>query len=158
MEGIHCNFTLLGKLESGNTVERSEFQRLTTENINLKERVSEMKLTPNSLYGKEDKVKYLPEYLTLMKVFQLLELYVPESSRSPIFKFEKLMLVLMKLRLNLPIQDLAYRFEVSKSTVSRIFNSVIHVLYGRMKDFIFWLDGKQLQLTMPMEFRKKVLV
>lgn len=90
-----------------------------------------------------------------MKVFQLLELYVPESSRSPIFKFEKLMLVLMKLRLNLPIQDLAYRFEVSKSTVSRIFNSVIHVLYGRMKDFIFWLDGKQLQLTMPMEFRKK---
>ncbi|CAG2256960.1 unnamed protein product [Mytilus edulis] len=153
MEGIHCNFTLLGKLESGNTVERSEFQRLTTENINLKERVSDMKLTPNSLYGKEDKVKYLPEYLTLMKVFQLLELYIPESSRSPISKFEKLMLVLMKLRLNLPIQDLAYKFEVS-----RIFNSVIHVMYGRMKDFIFWPDGKQLQLTMPMEFRKKVLV
>lgn len=166
MEGIHCNFTLLGKLESGNTVEttqaseseimakmRSDFQRLTTENINLKERVSDMKLTPNSLYGKEDKVKYLtglPEYLTLMKVFQLLELYILESSRSPISKFDKLMLVLMKLRLNLPIQDLAYNFEVS-----RIFNSVIHVMYGRMKDFIFWSDGKQLQMTMPMEFRKK---
>lgn len=78
MEDIHCNFTLLGKLESGNTVEttqasesekmekmRSEFQRLTTENINLKERVSEMKLTPNSLYGKEDKVSTYQNILLL---------------------------------------------------------------------------------------------
>jgi len=164
-EGAHdnhkCTFTFRGKLECGKEDEpcqaldfmimdkmRSEYQRLTTENIELKAKLSVVKLTPESLKDKEEKVKYLtglPGYLTLMQVFQLLEPFVQESTRSTLSKFEKLMLVLMKLRLNLPLQDLAYRFDISKSTVSRTFNSVIHVMYERMKSFVFWPDREQLR-------------
>ena len=89
---------------------RSAFQRLTTENIALKVKVSVVKLTPKSLKDKEEKVKYLtelPGYLTLMQVYQLLEPFVQESTRSTLSQFEKLILVLMKLRLNLPLQDIA---------------------------------------------------
>jgi hypothetical protein len=126
-EGAHdnhqCTFTLRGKFECGKEDEpcqasdlmimdkmRSAFQRLTTENIALKAKVSVVKLTPESLKDKEEKVKYLtglPGYLTLMQVFQLLEPFVQESTRSTLSQFEKLMLVLMKLILNLPLQDIA---------------------------------------------------
>ena len=120
-EGVHdnhqCTFTLRGKLECGKASDlmimdkmRSAFHRLTTENIALKAKVSVVKLTPESLKDKEEKVKYLtelPGYLTLMQVFQLLEPFVQESTRSTLSQFEKLILVLMKLRLNLPLQDIA---------------------------------------------------
>lgn len=57
------------------------------------------------------------------------EMYISESSRSSLGLaiFEKYVLVLMRLGLNLSIQDLTYRSKVSKSTVSRTFCSVVHV-------------------------------
>ena len=136
---------------------RTELQRLTTENMQLKAKIAETKFTQESLQGKDEKVKYytgLPGYSTLVQVFNLIEPYLTDSVKSSLTKFEKLLMVLMKLRLNLSIQDLAYRFDISKPTVSRTFNHVIHVMYERMKSFIFWPDREQLQLTMPMEFRK----
>ena len=49
----------------------------------------------------------------------------------------------MRLRLNLTIQDLAYRFDVSKSTV-----------FCRMKFLIVWAEREQLIDTMSLSFRK----
>ena len=60
----------------------------------------------------------------------------------------------MKLRLNLGIQDLGYRFKVSPSCVSKIFLDMIHIMYVRMKCLILWPDREELQMSMPMEFRK----
>ena len=37
-------------------------------------------------------------------------------------------MVLMKLRLNVPLQDLAHRFDISLSTVSRIFSAWMTVM------------------------------
>ncbi|CAL9699712.1 unnamed protein product [Knipowitschia caucasica] len=64
------------------------------------------------------------------------------------------MMVLMKLRLNLSQQDLGYRFKVSTSCVSNVFLGVVHVLFIRMRGFILWPDREDLQMSMPMEFRK----
>ena len=60
----------------------------------------------------------------------------------------------MRLRLNLSGQDLAYRFNVHSSTVSRTFTYVIEVMCTRLKPLIFWPNRDNLRKTMPMDFRK----
>ena len=60
----------------------------------------------------------------------------------------------MNLRLNLGTQDLAYRFRVTPSCVSKVFTDIIHIMYNRMKSYIFWLQREELEMSMPMEFWK----
>ena len=96
----------------------------------------------------------LPNFLVLMQVFHLCENYVSTTSQSVLGKFEQFILVLMRLRLNLPLKDLAYRFGISPPTVSRIWHKWIHVLYKRTQFLIQWPERDILQATMPMEFRK----
>jgi len=136
---------------------RQECQRLLEENNKLMKRLLEYKLTEEGLQNDDKKVSYytgLPQFLTLMALYNLLEAFIPSSKFLEITKFQKLMLVLMKLRLNLPTQDLAYRFAISKSSASRIFDQIINIMYVRTKELIYWPDRDELQLTMPMEFRK----
>ena len=89
-----------------------------------------------------------------MALFTYLESNIAHTSRSSLTIFQKLVLVLMKLLLNLGIQDLGYRFKASPSCVSKIFLDMIHIMYVRMKCLILWPDRQELQMSMPMEFRK----
>lgn len=129
-----CCFNYSGKLEPLEAVQvsasvnqvsesqiNSEIQRIT-ENIELKAKVENAKLPQEAFNGIDEKVKYYtgrPSYLTLMTLFHFVEKYIPAGRGNTVMsKFEKLVLVLMRLRLNLLIQDLAYRFNISKSSVS----------------------------------------
>ena len=69
-------------------------------------------------------------------------------------KFAQFILVLMRIRLNISLQDLAFRFGVSLITVSRIWHNVIAVMYPRLKFLIEWPDRESLRATTPMDFRK----
>ncbi|XP_051804830.1 uncharacterized protein LOC110961112 isoform X3 [Acanthochromis polyacanthus] len=114
---------------------KKECQRLTTENKELKDALDDTRFTEESFRNNAKKVRYytgLPGFETLMAVFAVVAPYIPESNRVSLSKFEKLILVFMKLRLNLQVQDLAYRFGVSNATVSRTFLAVIHVMYARL--------------------------
>ena len=62
-------------------------------------------------------------------------------------------MVLMKLRLNLTNQDIAYRFGVHQSSVSRNFRKWIDVMYIRLKPLIKWPECEDLLKTMPMDFK-----
>ena len=77
-------------------------------------------------------------------------------------RFQEFVIVLMKLRLNMPLQDLAYRFKVSHCTVSRIFSSWLVVMDIRLFPLISWPEREQLWRTMPQcfmySFGKKVTV
>ena len=73
---------------------------------------------------------------------------------SVLGKFEQLILVLMRLRLNLPFKDLAFRFKISQITVSRIWHKVINILYTRLQFLIQWPEREILQATMPLKFRQ----
>ncbi|XP_072039482.1 uncharacterized protein [Amphiura filiformis] len=53
---------------------------------------------------------------------------LPDSKHCKADPFKQLLLFLMKLRLNLATQDLAYRFHLSTSAVSRIFHHVLDVM------------------------------
>ena len=63
-------------------------------------------------------------------------------------------MVLTKSRLNVPQQDLAYRFDVSQSTVSRMFFLLwITVMDVRLTPLIVWPEREEVLRTMPRCFQ-----
>lgn len=132
----------------------SELQRLITENMLLKEQVNAFKYTKDAFAGQDDKVKYytgLPSYHVLISVFDLVKSYIPKpKGNSDLGQFERFAMTLMRLKLNLAVQDLAYRFQTSTSTVSRTFLLVIHVLFMRLKHTLYWPERDELRRTMPL--------
>ena len=63
-------------------------------------------------------------------------------------------MMLLKLRLGLGDQDLAYRFNISQPTVSRYFTRLLDLLYSKLSCLIFWPDWDILLKTMLAEFQK----
>ncbi|XP_048749237.2 uncharacterized protein LOC125661304 [Ostrea edulis] len=130
-----CTFLLEGTLECRKremeSEEEREIKRLKQENLALKEKLcaGTGEVSPET-FKEEEKVKHYTglSYSILMALFSFLEPHIPYTSRSALTKFQKLVLVLMKLRLNLGIQDLGYRFKVTPSCVSKTFLDVIHVI------------------------------
>ena len=99
-------------------------------------------------------------YTGLTNIKMLMTLYdficsdIPHASRSVLSKFSKLTLSLMRLRLNLTLKDLAYRFEVSNSTVSSVFIELTDVLFIYLRQLIKWPLREQIWKTTPNCFRK----
>ena len=69
----------------------------------------------------------LPSLDTLKVIFLRI---VPFVTRKPqhLTPFQEFVMTLMKLRLNMPLEDLAYRFNVSVSTVSRTFQTRLRAM------------------------------
>ena len=67
----------------------------------------------------------------------------------------QLFLTLVKLRQNLKITDLSFRFGLSKSQVSRYFTTWISFLYHHLKEIHWMPTVDQVLGTLPSEFKKK---
>ena len=63
--------------------------------------------------------------------------------------FQEMTMVLMKLRLNVPHLDLAYRFGVSQATVSRTFAHWLFIMDVRLSPPIRWPEREELWRTKP---------
>ena len=68
--------------------------------------------------------------------------------------FQQVVLTLIRIRLGLSGQDLGYSFGIHQSTVSRVFTTVIDVLYKKLKHLIIWPESDVLRTTLPMDFTK----
>ena len=113
-------------------------------------------LTEEELKQNDRKVKYysgLPSYSILMTIYKFVSPSVVNHGRNTLPKLRQFLMTLMKLRLNLADQDLAYRFGVHQSTVSRKFKTWIEAMYIRLKPLIKWPDRGVVKKTMPMVFR-----
>jgi len=66
---------------------------------------------------------------------------------------DELILTLMKLRLNLLNEDIAYRFGIHKTSVSKIFHTRLHILYVKLKDFIMRPERSIVRKTLPTIFK-----
>ena len=115
-------------------------------------------------FNDDEKTRFytgLPSVEILKRTFDFV---APYLTRTPpqLSKFQEFILVLMKLRLNVPLQDLAYHFGISLSTVSRIFAHWLLVLDTRLAPLIHWPEREDLWRTMPQcflySFGKKVTV
>ena len=62
----------------------------------------------------------MPNIKIVKAVFDHVSRTLSSDSSTKLSPFQELMCKLLKLRLNSPIEDLAYRFGVSTSTVSKI--------------------------------------
>ena len=143
---------------------RYEIDELRKENEKLKQSIRDStslleERTVNEGYFEDNdkKVLYytgLGTWALLMTLFMYVKPHLQNSGKFSLSPFQQLIVTLMRLRLNLPIQDLGYRFQVHTSTVSRIFSRVVDVLFVKLKPLIRWPDRDALSMTMPMAFRK----
>ena len=62
-------------------------------------------------------------------------------------------IVLLKLRLNLGLQDIAFRLNVSLATVSRLFHETLDIMVTRLEWLIKWPAREELWKTTPNCFR-----
>ena len=68
----------------------------------------------------------------MKELFQFVEFDLPCGQK--LSKFNTFMVFLMKVRLKLQFEDIAYRFDVNKATVSSHFHIVLDILYIRTND------------------------
>ncbi|XP_063049447.1 uncharacterized protein LOC134443784 [Engraulis encrasicolus] len=133
---------------------REEINRLLDENRALKLELGQRRMDEHSLKDDDVRVKYytgLADAEVFMALLATLLPFITRSSRvlSP---FQMLMLTLMRLRLNLPLQHLAYIFSVDRTTISRIFNHMIGVMDSTITKLIYWPTRDALHTTMPHQF------
>ena len=95
----------------------------------------------------------LPNIKIVKAVFNHVLPAITQSAFSKLTAFQEFMMTMLKLRLNCQLQDLAQRFSVSPSTVSRIILKWLKALYARLKKLIIWPDREALKKTMPVCFQ-----
>lgn len=108
-------------------------------------------------YFRDDNVKVSfytgpPTYEVLEATFIHVSPFVKRRTQC-LSLFQRMIMVLMKLRLNVPHQDLAYRFGVSQSTVSRTFALWLFIMDVRLSPLIRWSETEELWRTMPQCFK-----
>jgi len=96
----------------------------------------------------------LPTFGVLMLMFKHVEDYL--DSKESISKFQQFVLTLMRLRLNIEFKLIGYLVGVSAQTVSRVFYSVLHVMYVRYEFLVLWPLRNTLHASMPLSFKEAV--
>ncbi|XP_060871942.1 uncharacterized protein LOC132946120 [Metopolophium dirhodum] len=145
--GTACNTDL--KLNDIN-----ELENLRDKCSELQNQVDYFNLSEKTFIGREKMLTYYTG-LESMAVFNLVLDHIKHgltANNQRLNEFQKLLLCLMKLRLNVPFTDLGYRFNVTCSTASIIFRKVIILLEHMFKNLIYWPDREALRSTMPRSF------
>lgn len=136
---------------------RVECGNLREENMSLHEENKKVSLEQSTFEQSDNKVRYytgLPAYTVLMAVFQLVALHLNENMKMK--PFHQLLATLMRLRLGLNIQYLAYTFGVSSSTMSKVLLETLHVLYNRLvSTLVIWPEREELRRSLPVSFHSK---
>ena len=139
--------------------ERKDREKETTclrqENDNLRKELEGGKLTEDTFREKDEKALFYPRLSNWKTFFWLVSYICEHLKQSKILSpFQQLLFTLMRMRLNLPGEDLGFRFEVRVSTVSRTFTNALEILYLCLRPLIIWPDRETLKKTLPMDFRK----
>lgn len=130
---------------------------LKKENQTLRESVEKMSLSESSLRNDAEKVKFytgLPNYFVLETVMWLLAPHMDGMKNVKLSKFQQLLLTLMRLRLDLRNQDLAYRFGVKVGTVTRIVHQMVGIMSSTLvPTAVFWPSRAELRKNLPAALR-----
>uniref|UniRef100_A0A8C1VWW4 DDE Tnp4 domain-containing protein n=1 Tax=Cyprinus carpio TaxID=7962 RepID=A0A8C1VWW4_CYPCA len=131
----------------------AEVTRLLQENRELRSELNKLKLDEEFFKDNTEKVRYytgLPCFAVLFSMFTTVKPFLPVAQK--LSQFQMVLLTLIRLRLDLPIQHLSHIFNVSRSTLSATFADTIDVLYARLAPLLYWPERHCLQATMPHQF------
>ncbi|XP_028847677.1 uncharacterized protein LOC114797160 [Denticeps clupeoides] len=135
----------------------ASLRALRKENRALRESVEKMSLTEASLRNDPEKVSFytgLPNYFVLETVMWLLSPHMKGDKNTKLTKFQQLLLTLMRLRLDLRNQDLAYRFGVKVATVTRTVHRIINIMSTTLvPTAVFWPSRVELRKNLPAALR-----
>ena len=152
-----CNVQTDLTLSNVSAIE-DELTRLNKELYDLRDENKKLKVGTSAWFqGKDEKVNFytgLPSFKILMVLFNYLSVVLPRSANTILTPFQEFVLALMRLRLNLTLNDLGYRFNVSKTTASTVFLKWLDIMFVRLKPLIKWPEHEQLWETTPLCFRK----
>lgn len=133
---------------------KKEIQALKDEVARLTARLNEEALVVDGFKNNDQKTRFCTG-LNNWGTFSILLDYLQQHlmQRAALSPFQQVLMTLMRLRLNLSGQDLAYRFKIHPSTVSRTFSQVLQTIL-KLRPLIIWPERDILLKTMPMDFRK----
>ncbi|XP_016410945.1 uncharacterized protein LOC107742483 [Sinocyclocheilus rhinocerous] len=131
----------------------AELSRLLQENRELRSELNKFKMDEEFFKDNTEKVRYytgLPCFAILLSMFTTVKPFLPVAKK--LSQFQMVLLTLIRLRLDLPIQHLSHIFNVSRRTLSATFADTIDVLYARLTPLLYWPERHCLQATMPHQF------
>ena len=108
-----------------------------------------------------DKTKFytgIANFVLLTHVFNLVAKHIKHTSTNVLPPFLEFIITLMKIELNCLFQDLAYRFGISVSTVSRIFDKWIDIMSTHLQFLKLWPQREVMPLVFKQNFGNKVAV
>uniref|UniRef100_A0A667X785 DDE Tnp4 domain-containing protein n=1 Tax=Myripristis murdjan TaxID=586833 RepID=A0A667X785_9TELE len=136
----------------------AECQALRSENILLKEKLNKTALNETSLQNNDKKVNFLtglPTYTVLMTIFHIIRPCL--KPKSSLTCFQQFMLALMKLRINLSFEFLAFYFAIDATTDTTntvLFKNRISAMYCKLvPSLVLWPDRESLRTSLPYVFR-----
>ena len=138
-----------------------QIQQLERDNIALRGQVRELEERVNQTglleedFKDDAKIKFytgLPSWGVFSALFALILGALPGCRK--LSQFHKVLMFFMKLRLNLADDDLAYRFGVNQSTVSRNFHRILDIMFVKTQSLIHWPSRDALRKSMPSSFRR----
>lgn len=134
-----------------------EVQALRAENQLLKEKISKNELNESTLQNNDKQVLMLTGLPTFSILITLFNVVSPDlKMRSALTLFQQFVLALIKLRMNLSFDFLAFYFGVDSTTVSKLFKHCVNVMYCRLvPSLIVWPERHILRKTLPNAFRNK---
>lgn len=145
--------TYVKSCETQTDTSSSDIQALEAEikslrdNSKVREQLKEVSLDESGFRDNNEKVLFYTGLLSwnlLCCIYNFVLPYLSQSAKCTLSPFQRLMLTLIRLRLNFSGKDLAYRFGgVHETTVSRIFFNVLDVLYLRLNPLIYWPEREQ---------------
>ena len=136
---------------------KRELYATQEENKHLKEQLKQSKFGFDSIKDTNAKIFFFTGLQSLQMVMWLLDI-VKRSTlvlKGGLSWENHLLLVLMKVRLGLTNRDLAYRFGLPFSTVSKILRDWIPMLSSIVKPFIMWPSKDAVRANMPKCFKPK---
>ncbi|KAK9974226.1 hypothetical protein ABG768_022332 [Culter alburnus] len=131
----------------------AELNRVLQENREFRSELNKLKMDEEFFRDNTEKVQYytgLPCFAILLSMFATVKPFLPVSKK--LSQFQMVLLTLIRLRFDLPIQRLSHIFNVSRRTFSATFADTIDVLYARFSPLLYWPERHCLQATMPHQF------
>ncbi|KAK7909918.1 hypothetical protein WMY93_014602 [Mugilogobius chulae] len=131
-------------------IRRNEISRLLEENRLLKSNLERLKMNELFLSGDNEKVRYHTGLPDLDTFNVLLNALAPHFSQNLKFlsPYQKLLLTLMWLKLNLPFKYLIYLFQINRRTAEMAFTDTVSTLYTQISHVVHWPCREEIQLDL----------